>query len=226
MMSNRMAAALDQIGLFPLGVVLFPGAYLPLHIFEQRYRALIRDCIEQQQPFGINLLDNGELHLVGCTAHVHAVLRQYSDGRLDIVVRGERRYILQSFDDKSKPYYVGTIEYFDDHPNQQDIRFDLYQQCAMRYNSLVERVFPNPDQFKLSLERIPVIEGSTPSYFMAQKAGLKLPQKQILLSMQSENERLKFLIEHLEDLLPRLDRAEQIYRVAQADGYLIPDARS
>jgi hypothetical protein len=44
--------------------------------------------------------------------------------------------------------------------------------------------------------------------------------------MQSENERLKFLIEHLEDLLPRLDRAEQIYRVAQADGYLIPDARS
>ncbi len=220
-----MPTTVEQIGLFPLGVVLFPGSYLPLHIFEPRYRQLIRECVESQQPFGINLFEDGDLHLVGCTAQVHGILRQYSDGRLDIIVVGRRRYVLQSFDDQIKPYIVGTIEYLDDHGDQA-IRLDLYQTCVRLYNSLVERVFPNADQLKLPLETIPTIEGSTPSFFMAQKAGLKLEQKQVVLSLQNENDRLEFLARHLEEILPQLDRAEEVYRVARNDGYFTPNTHS
>ncbi len=220
-----MPTTVEQIGLFPLGVVLFPGSYLPLHIYEPRYRQLIRECVESQQPFGINLFENGDLHLVGCTAQVHGILRQYSDGRLDIIVVGRRRDVLQSFDDQIKPYIVGTIEYLDDR-NDQAIRPELYQTCVRLYNSLVERVFPNADQLKLPPETIPTIESSTPSFFMAQKAGLGLEQKQVVLSLQNENDRLEFLARHLEEMLPQLDRAEEVNRVARNDGYFSPDAHS
>ncbi|GIV54371.1 MAG: hypothetical protein KatS3mg039_0889 [Candidatus Kapaibacterium sp.] len=217
-----MATAVEQIGLFPLGVVLFPGTYLPLHIYEPRYRQLIGECLSSRLPFGINLLDEGDLHLIGCTAEVEGIVRRYDDGRLDIVVVGRRRYVLQSFDDQSKPYFVGTIEYIEDRPDGA-ARLESYRHCVTLYNALVERVFPNPDRLKLPTDAIPEIKGSTPSFFMAQKAGLKLVEKQVVLSLQSENERLEFIAQHLAELLPRLDRAEELYRIARTDGYLTPD---
>ncbi|MCX8051770.1 MAG: LON peptidase substrate-binding domain-containing protein [Chlorobi bacterium] len=213
-----MSIVTEHIGLFPLGTVLFPGAYLPLHIFEHRYRRLVAECIETDQPFGINLFDEGDLHLIGCTARVRGILRHYDDGRLDIVVVGQRRYLLQAIEDASKPYIVGTIEYYDDRPDST-INPELYRRCAELYNTVVERVFPDHERFQLPLDTIPSIEGSTPSFFMAQKAGLKLIQKQQLLSLQSENERLDYLIGHLAELLPRLNTIGETLRVARLDGY-------
>ncbi|MCS6999370.1 MAG: LON peptidase substrate-binding domain-containing protein [Bacteroidota bacterium] len=216
-----MATATQQIGLFPLNTVLFPGALLPLHIFEPRYRQLISECIESNAPFGINLLDEGNLHLVGCTAHVQGVLRHYEDGRFDIIIVGRRRYTLQSFDDESKPYLVGIIEYLDDYSGQH-VDLHLYQQCVQLYNQLVRRVFPGLEQVLLPEENIPDFQETTPSFFMAQKAGLSLRQKQVVLSLQSENERLEFLRQHLTQLLPRLDQMEEVLRVARRDGYYPP----
>lgn len=216
-----MATAVEQIGLFPLEVVLFPGAYLPLHIYEPRYHQLVRECLAANQPFGINLLSERELHRIGCTASIHAIVQQYHDGRLTIVVVGKRRYILHSLDDIAKPYAVGTIEYIDDIPGEQ-IEESLYGQCVRLYNQLINRVFPDARQFTLPEDIVPRIEESTPSFFMAQKAGLKLVQKQTVLSLRSENERLKFLLEHLQELLPRLDKFEEIMRIVRTDGYFAP----
>ncbi|MCX7930803.1 MAG: LON peptidase substrate-binding domain-containing protein [Chlorobi bacterium] len=214
-----MATVVEQIGLFPLGTVLFPGAHLPLHIVELRYRELIGQCLQQNQPFGINLFDEGNLHLIGCTAMIGGVLRHYNDGRLDIVVVGQRRYVLRSFDTETKPYFVGTVEYLE---NRADAAIDeqLYRRCAEQYNRLIERVFSNYEEFTVSLETVPSIKGSTPSFFMAQKAGLTLLQKQVVLSLDSENERLEFLLSHFHQLLPRLDKIEEVAHVARMDGYL------
>lgn len=218
---NRMAIVTEQIGLFPLGAVLFPGAILPLHIYERRYQQLLRECIEHQQPFGVNLFEDGDLHLVGCTARVRGVLRHYKDGRFDVLVNGERRYVLQSFDDESKAYLIGTIEYLDDRADST-ISTELYRQCVTLYNQLVERAFPGAQRYTLPPDRIPQLEGTTPSFVMAQKAGLNLMQKQMLLSLQSEDDRLEFLIKHLSELLPQLDRIEALMRVIRHDGYFVP----
>lgn len=216
-----MATVTEQIGLFPLGTVLFPGALLPLHIYEPRYRQLLRECIEQQQPFGINLFDGGDLHLVGCTARVHGILRHYEDGRFDVLVIGVRRYVLQSFDDGAKPYLIGTIEYLDDRADSP-VSVDLYRRCVALYHQLVARAFPDAERYMLPPESIPDLEGTTPSFFMAQKAGLTLMQKQVILSLQSENDRLEFLIKHLSELLPQLDQIETLMRIVRHDGYFVP----
>ena len=80
--------------LFPLQVVLFPHSLLPLHIFEDRYKLLIRECVTEKTEFGINLVQDGTLADVGCTAVVTTIVRRYDDGKMDIVVQGRQRYLL------------------------------------------------------------------------------------------------------------------------------------
>ncbi|RMF32769.1 MAG: hypothetical protein D6747_08390 [Chlorobiota bacterium] len=215
----------DVLGLFPLELVLFPGAYVPLHIFEPRYRQLIRECIEQRRPFGINLYDKDNLQRVGCTAEVQGIVRQYEDGRFDIIVRGGRRYILQSLDDATMPYLRATVEYYDDYPGET-LNVELYRTCAGLFNEFVTRIYPKPEVLTLPVDRIPVFEGSMPSFFMAQKSGLRLLQKQVLLAFRRENDRLDLIRQHLAELLPRLDRAEEIARISRTDGYLISGSDS
>ncbi|KXB98209.1 MAG: hypothetical protein AA908_02075 [Chlorobi bacterium NICIL-2] len=215
----------DVLGLFPLELVLFPGAYVPLHIFEPRYRQLIRECIEQRRPFGINLYDKNNLQRVGCTAEVQGIVRQYEDGRFDIIVQGGRRYLLQSLDESAEPYLLATVEYYDDYPGET-LDFELYRTCAGLFNEFVKRVYPKPEVLTLPIDRIPVFEGSMPSFFMAQKSGLRLLQKQVLLAFRRENDRLDLLREHLAELLPRLDRAEELERISRTDGYLISGSDS
>lgn len=210
----------DVVGLFPLKLVLFPGAYVPLHIYEPRYRQLIQECIEQHRPFGINLYDKDNLQRIGCTADVHGIVRQYEDSRFDIIIRGRRRYILQSLDDSVKPYLLATVEYYDDYPGE-NLDFQLYRDCAALFNEFVKRVYLKPEELTLPVDRIPVIEGSMPSFFMAQKSGLRLLQKQVLLTFRRENDRLDVIRQHLAELLPRLDRAEELERISRTDGYLL-----
>ncbi|GIV56164.1 MAG: hypothetical protein KatS3mg040_0932 [Candidatus Kapaibacterium sp.] len=215
----------EVLGLFPLELVLFPGAYVPLHIFEPRYRQLIRECIEQRRPFGINLYDKDNLQRVGCTAEVHGIMRHYEDGRFDIIIQGGRRYIIESVDDGAKPYLLAKVEYYDDYPGET-LDLELYRTCAGLFNELVKRVYSKPEVLTLPVDRIPVFEGSTPSFFMAQKSGLRLLHKQVLLAFRRENDRLDLIRQHLAELLPRLDQAEEIERISKTDGYLISGSES
>src|SRR5260370_12954949 len=78
----------DRIPLFPLNVVLFPGEELPLHIFEPRYRRMVRECLDARSPFGMLLaMEDGVTH-VGCTAEILEVVKRYPDGRMDIITVG------------------------------------------------------------------------------------------------------------------------------------------
>src|SRR5579864_4357368 len=82
----------DRIPLFPLNVVLLPGAALPLHIFEPRYRGMVKDCLEEKTRFGVLLaLDNGVAR-VGCTAEIIKVVQRYNDGRMDILTVGREPF--------------------------------------------------------------------------------------------------------------------------------------
>lgn len=115
----------ETVPLFPLGTVLMPGATLPLHIFEPRYRQLTVDLVTGAVPdkeFGIVAVREGftpdddgiaALHEVGCTAELRDV-RRLPDGRYDIVTRGARRFRLRELDAESKPYLMGAVEFLPD----------------------------------------------------------------------------------------------------------------
>lgn len=109
----------ETLPLFPLGTVLFPGLLLPLHIFEERYRQLVRDLQDGPEPrrFGVITIRQGRetgvdgiqaLHEIGCTAALRQV-KELQDGRYDIVTVGTDRFRLAGLDD-SKPYLQGQID--------------------------------------------------------------------------------------------------------------------
>ncbi|MGH3888451.1 MAG: LON peptidase substrate-binding domain-containing protein [Pseudonocardiaceae bacterium] len=119
----------ETLPLFPLGTVLLPGASLPLHIFEPRYRQLTVDLVTGAVPgrsFGVIAVKQGldsaeETHEIGCTAILREA-RRLPDGRFDIVTRGDKRFRLLDIDETSAPYLVGGVEWVpDDNPPDDDL---------------------------------------------------------------------------------------------------------
>ena len=105
----------DELPLFPLRTVLFPGQALPLHIFEPRYRQMIADCLEGDGTFGVLLIRAGEEigqpavpYTVGTTAVIEAV-EKLPDGRMNIITLGQERFQLHGYESVSKPYLVGRV---------------------------------------------------------------------------------------------------------------------
>jgi Lon protease-like protein len=126
----------ETLPLFPLGTVLFPGLLLPLHIFEERYRQLVRDLLDRPEPrcFGVIAIREGRetgidgiraLHEIGCTATIRQI-KELDDGRYDLVTIGTRRFRLAGLDD-SRPYLQGQVDLLgeevgDDEPVTQAAR--------------------------------------------------------------------------------------------------------
>jgi Lon protease-like protein len=108
-----------ELPLFPLNTVLFPGTPIHLHIFEERYKRMIRMCLDEQRPFGVVLIRRGaealgllaEPHTVGCTAKI-INSQQLEQGRMNIVALGQDRFRILSLDSRSFPYLNGIVELF------------------------------------------------------------------------------------------------------------------
>src|ERR1700681_4623353 len=102
-----------RIPLFPLNIVLFPGQAVPLHIFEQRYRLMTSHCIETQSPFGIVFAHEENLAEIGCTALIIKTLKEYEDGRSDILTAGQSAFRLIRTDEE-KAYMEATVEFLEE----------------------------------------------------------------------------------------------------------------
>ena len=204
-----------NLPLFPLKVVLFPGSLLPLHIFEERYKTLINECIENRAEFGINFVEGEKTDPIGCTASVKQVLKRYDDGRMDIVVEGNSRYTLKQLVESESPYFVGEVSFFED--KQEDLNELLRLQVIEMYNRFTEVVFKTtapPASMRASDMNI--------SFFLVQKSGLDLKERQKFLSVRSENDRLAVLKRHFEAMLPLIASRDKYERLVVNDGYLAP----
>ena len=108
--------------LFPLQLVVFPGAATPLHIFEERYREMVGQAEAEGTEFGIvRTIARGEQNGIantGCTVTVESVVMRYPDGRFDVITRGQRRFQIVSLDD-DKAYLRGEVQYFTDEQEGQ-----------------------------------------------------------------------------------------------------------
>ena len=180
----------DRIFLFPLNVVLLPGEHLPLHIFEPRYRRMVRECLEQSVPFGVLLARKDGVVRVGCTAEIELVTKRYDDGRLDILTTGRHPFrVVELFQDD--PLLEGSVDYLDDrdvaiHAPTENKLASLYETC---YTLVFSGMPPKLD---------PTLSGSL-SYSVAATLPLDLMWKQTLLELRSEDERQGRLVRYLQE---------------------------
>lgn len=101
------------IPLFPLGVVLLPHMELPLHIFEERYKIMINECLVQDRMFGVVNYDGTNIRSIGCTAKILGVVKEYADGRMDIITKGKTRFVIKDMD-QSRIYLQVKVLFFED----------------------------------------------------------------------------------------------------------------
>ena len=195
--------------LFPLQVVLLPDAELPLHIFEDRYKEMIAAVRRDKIEFGVVLANEKGIVNTGCTATVERVLREYPDGRLDILVTGRRRFELFRIDDE-RAYLRGSVEYFDDEdaavPDEE-----TRARAVAGYNEYrafsSDAAWPPADLLdpRLSFRLARVIED--------------LQFRQILLSARSEAERLRQLASFFPEFVTRQRRIQHVKAVAPRNGH-------
>ena len=194
--------------MFPLDVVLFPGAPLPLHIFEPRYKEMIQECLEQKKPFGMVRANKDALAEVGCTAVIQNVIRKYDDGRLDINAEGKQRFEIMQLN-QERSFLQGEVLLFDDDPGQvaeTDVRsvIQLHEQLfeILGQQAQIERNLPNI------------------SFQLANDLPVDLDFKQALLEMKTESERVTTLIEYYKATIPKVERSLRVREKASGNGHV------
>ena len=200
---------IDRMPLFPLGIVLYPAERMPLHIFEPRYKEMTTQCMESESPFGIVFFDEGKMARVGCTARIEHVLERYEDGRMDLLIGGEQRFqVLDVFNDEA--YLTADVETMDepDEPLQREMQERVITQ-HMRLLELAGRTV-RPSLYE---------DQENLSFVIAPNAGLTPQQKQEVLELLTENQRLDYLIGHLEGLIPKVERMEEFRHKIQSNGH-------
>ena len=193
--------------LFPLGIVALPTEAVPLHIFEPRYRTMIGECLENGSEFGIVWESDDGLRQIGCACEIAEVLERHEDGRMDILTRGTRPFRLIEAHDEL-PYPSGTIEWLDDKPEQPDP--GTVADAHDAYATLVQQA---TDQLP-ERERVDAMD----AYEMAATVDFGLEAKQGLLSLRSENARLRLVTRLLRAALKRLDFIERAQARARSNG--------
>jgi Lon protease-like protein len=202
-----MGFTVERFPLFPLGLVLLPGEVVPLHIFEDRYKLMIGECLDDEAEFGIVWLSDEELKDTGCAARVTQLLERMDDGRMNILVQGTTPFLLQRRVD-DLPYPAGDIELLDEQEDGDTA--EAGGEARNRYADLVERVTDSrPSEDDLS---------ELDAYGMAATLDFDLDAKQALLELRSERSRLERLAELFAATIDRVEHAERAAERARGNG--------
>jgi len=200
----------DWMPLFPLQAVLLPGAELPLHIFEERYKTMIREVLDERIEFGVVLATEKGLLNTGCTATIDKLLREYPDGRMDILTTGRRRFEIVRLNE-DRTYLQGSVEFFDDDEASSQPSPETRQQAIDAYNELQSLSSHSP---------LASAEASDPQLsFRLARPLTDLGTRQALLAMRSEAERIKQLASFFPAYLIRERRVQHLKQVAPRNGH-------
>jgi len=196
-----------------LGVIVLPDMSLRLHIFEERYKLMISECIEKDTPFGIVLFDGQYLHTVGCMARVVEVTKRYEDDRMDIMTRGEQRFIIQKVITE-KPYMEAYVNFFEDvdktslnelQPLLENARVLLKE--LSRLNQSTPDIYRPAHSSPLQL-----------SFAIAALEGFTVAERQRFLEMTSTAERIKKGVKALSRLVQRSRLTNEINAIIGGNG--------
>ncbi len=203
----------DRIPLFPLGVVLLPEVLLPLHIFEERYKTMIGECLEKDQEFGVIHFSGSEMQSKGCTARVLSVIKRYTDGRMDILTKGERRFAVRDLHEE-KLYLEGTVRFFDDDEEPPTEAMAALAAEGIDLMLQIEEI----DGRQISSELGKQIGLKEASYLIASSEGFTPDEKQRFLEMTSTRDRLDRAVRSLRKILERARLGKDIRRIIGGNG--------
>jgi len=200
----------ERIPLFPLNIVLLPGQSIPLHIFERRYRVMTRHCVATKSPFGLIFVHEGNLGAVGCSAMITKTLKEYEDGRSDILITGQHAFRLIRTHEE-QPYAEADVEFLEEDFTEIDPGVsarveELFNQCYLIL-------------FEGNAEPLETEEGVSLAYQIAAELPLEVSLKQALLELRSEAERQERLLERLSEWYPQLQNRERVRQKASGNGH-------
>ena len=200
----------DRIPLFPLNVVLLPGASLPLHIFEPRYRSMVSACLEDKSEFGMLLaLPKGVAH-VGCTAEILELSKRYEDGRMDILTVGRAPFrVVELFEEN--PLLEGAVDYLDDREARANPQ--VHRELIQLFEVCHTLIF---DDYPKNLDPPPADDLS---YLVASALPMDLHWKQQILELRSEADRQERLVAYLREWAPHLQKSEALRQHAGGNGH-------
>jgi Lon protease-like protein len=183
-----------EIPLFPLSVVLFPHMPLPLHIFEERYRQMMRDCEEEGTSFGVVAIREGVEAMGPATPHPVGTLAQLrkveklDDGRYNLLVVGASRFRIAGLSTR-RPYLVGEVEYLQDTDGGEQVSADLARRVGTAFRTYADtlRQLAGQDGTTIELPDDPELL----SYLVSATLQVEVARKQELLEMDAVAERLR-----------------------------------
>jgi len=193
--------------LFPLGLVALPSELVPLHIFEDRYKAMIGRCLEEGSEFGIVWMAEDGLRPIGCACEIAEVVEQFEDGRINLIARGTRPFRIEARQEEL-PYPAGTVEFLNDRGDDPDAGAAAAAHAA--YADLVSEATdrtPDPDEIS-----------TMSAYEMAATVEFGLDAKQGLLDLRSETARLKLVTRLFRAAIKRLDFVNRAQARARSNG--------
>ncbi len=203
-----MADEIEQeFPLFPLGLVALPGELVPLHIFEERYKTMMAECLESEREFGIVWMADDGLRDVGCACEIERVLERMEDGRVNLLTRGTRPFrVLER--QGHLPYPAGVVEFVSD--QGEDPGPELAAEARAAYGDLVKR----------ATDREPEAEelDQMSAYDMAATVDFGLDAKQGLLDLRSESARLRLVTRLFRAAVKRLDFVDRAQARARSNG--------
>jgi Lon protease-like protein len=205
----------QTIPIFPLSLVVYPESKYPLHIFEERYKRMIRRCRSNGEGFGIVAQIDKVMSKIGCYVKISRILTEYENGESDIIVQGINRFVLIESHKHPDGYFEALVDNFSDLGNiiiNQDSIIELKE----KFKTIIERVnFRLDDSFWKNYS-----SSKNKSYKIAEKSGLTLEQQQKLLAIRDENKRMSFLVDHLENLEKQIEKGMALKEIILGDGYI------
>lgn len=198
------------IPIFPLGIVVYPGEDLNLHIFEPRYKQLIKECHESKKPFGIPAVVENKLQENGTLVSVTELSKLYDNGEMDIKTKGEKVFrVLEVIREVPDKLYSGAIVNYPDNKEQGDI--ELMRKVMNGIRELhkllnVSKDFKKPDD-------------ALKSYEVAHHIGMTLQEEYELLGLMDELQRQEYLKRHLTKVLPMVAEMEGLKEKIKQNGH-------
>jgi Lon protease-like protein len=198
------------IPIFPLSIVVYPGESLNLHIFEDRYKQLIKDCHEQKKPFGIPAVLNNGVAEMGTLVRITSVEKVYDDGKMDIKTEGFQIFrILEVIKEIPDKLYCGAIVTY---PNNQLALLPHRMEKLMKALRELHRHLQVEKQFAKA-------DKDLSSYDIAHHAGLSLQEEYELLGLMQEDQRLEYLKRHLTRVVPVVAEMEILKEKVKLNGH-------
>lgn len=200
--------------LFPLDLVLFPGEAQPLHIFEPRYRQLLADCLAADAPFGITYDGNPRPGTLGTFARVRAA-QALPDGRSNIVVTGESRFVIQAMLPEGQPYLVAAVREFADDAESAPHPTELAElrEIAAEYRAALMTLTDVADPAPAWADDVELF-----TFEVAAFAEVSLTERAELHGVRSTRERARSLLTVLPPLLQRARARAEVHRGAKKNG--------